>query len=55
MGNYLKNEATCVFGTHTHVQTADERILSQGTAYISDVGMCGSFNSIIGSIVLIKT
>ena len=42
---------SALLGTHTHVQTADERILSQGTAYISDVGMCGSFNSIIGSIV----
>ncbi len=39
---------TAVLGTHTHVQTADERILPGGTAYISDVGMTGSFDSVIG-------
>jgi metallophosphoesterase (TIGR00282 family) len=48
MGWYLNGRASAVFGTHTHVQTADERILSQGTAYITDVGMCGPFDSIIG-------
>ena len=37
-----------MIGTHTHVQTADERILTQGTAYISDAGMTGSFDSVIG-------
>jgi metallophosphoesterase (TIGR00282 family) len=37
-----------VLGTHTHVQTADERVLKNGTAYISDVGMCGAYESIIG-------
>ena len=38
-------------GTHTHVPTADHRILPKGTAYISDVGMCGSYESIIGLAV----
>jgi calcineurin-like phosphoesterase len=37
-----------VYGTHTHIQTADERILSNGTAYITDVGMCGPLDSVIG-------
>jgi 2',3'-cyclic-nucleotide 2'-phosphodiesterase len=37
-----------VYGTHTHVQTADERILPGGTAYITDVGMCGPLDSVIG-------
>ena len=48
MGNYLKNEATCVFGTHTHVQTADERIFDTGMAYITDVGMTGPDDSVLG-------
>ena len=48
MGWYLNGRASIVFGTHTHIQTADERVLSQGTAYITDVGMCGPFDSIIG-------
>ena len=39
---------TCVFGTHTHVQTSDERILPKGTAYITDVGMTGPLNGVIG-------
>jgi len=37
-----------VYGTHTHIQTSDERILPNGTAYITDVGMCGPFDSVIG-------
>lgn len=41
-------KVSAVLGTHTHVQTADERILDHGTAYISDVGMCGPFNEAIG-------
>ena len=45
---YADGRASLIYGTHTHVQTADERILPEGTAYISDVGMCGSFDSIIG-------
>lgn len=45
---YVDGKASFVYGTHTHVQTADERILPAKTAYISDVGMCGSVDSIIG-------
>jgi metallophosphoesterase (TIGR00282 family) len=48
MGWYLDGRASVVFGTHTHIQTADERILPGGTAYITDVGMCGPFDSVIG-------
>jgi 2',3'-cyclic-nucleotide 2'-phosphodiesterase len=48
MGWHLSGRASIVFGTHTHVQTADERILPGGTAYITDVGMCGPFDSVIG-------
>ena len=48
MGWYLDGRASVVFGTHTHVQTADDRILPDGTAYITDVGMCGPFDSVIG-------
>ena len=48
MGWYLDGMASAVVGTHTHVQTADERILPGGTAYITDIGMTGPFDSIIG-------
>jgi hypothetical protein len=48
LGWYLDGEVTAVLGTHTHVQTADETILPQGTAYISDAGMTGPFDSVIG-------
>jgi len=48
LGWYLNGKASAVLGTHTHVQTADEKILPGGTAYITDVGMTGSFDSIIG-------
>ena len=48
MGYYLDGLVTAVFGTHTHVQTADERILPKGTAYISDIGMTGIKNSALG-------
>ena len=48
MGHYLDGRADIVVGTHTHVQTADERILSGGTAYITDLGMVGSHDSILG-------
>ena len=48
MGWYLDGRVSVVFGTHTHVQTSDERILPQGTAYITDLGMCGPFDSVIG-------
>lgn len=45
---YFDGKVSAVVGTHTHVQTADERVLPQGTAYITDVGMGGSLNSMIG-------
>lgn len=48
MGYFLDGIVTCIFGTHTHVQTADEKILSFGTAYITDVGMTGPRDSVIG-------
>ncbi len=48
MGWYLDGRVTAVMGTHTHVQTADERILPGGTGYITDVGMTGPFDSVIG-------
>jgi metallophosphoesterase (TIGR00282 family) len=48
MGWYLDGKVTAVVGTHTHVQTADERILPKGTAYLTDVGMTGPHDSIIG-------
>ena len=47
-GWYLDGEVTAVVGTHTHVQTADERVLPGGTAYISDVGMTGAHDGVIG-------
>ncbi len=48
LGWYLDGEVSAVLGTHTHVQTADDEVLSGGTAYISDVGMTGPFDSVIG-------
>lgn len=48
MGYYLNGKVSCVFGTHTHVMTADEQILSGGTAYITDLGMTGPTNSVLG-------
>jgi 2',3'-cyclic-nucleotide 2'-phosphodiesterase len=48
LGFYLDGRVTGFFGTHTHVQTADERILPKGTAYITDLGFTGALNSIIG-------
>jgi len=48
MGWFLDGEVSAVLGTHTHVQTADERILPHGTAYITDVGMTGPLDSVIG-------
>jgi len=48
MGWHLDGRVTAVIGTHTHVQTADERLLPRGTAYITDVGMTGPHDSIIG-------
>lgn len=56
---YLDGKVTAVVGTHTHVQTADAQILPGGTAYVTDVGMCGPFHSVLGvkkeqSIALMK-
>jgi metallophosphoesterase (TIGR00282 family) len=48
MGWYLDGRATAVVGTHTHVATADERVLPEGTAYITDVGMTGPHTGVIG-------
>ena len=48
IGHYLDGLTTCVVGTHTHVPTADTRILNKGTAYQTDIGMCGDYNSVIG-------
>lgn len=48
MAWYLDGRINGVVGTHTHIQTADERVLPQGTAYITDLGMVGPWNSILG-------
>jgi metallophosphoesterase (TIGR00282 family) len=48
MGWWLDGEVSFVFGTHTHIQTADERVLPKGTAYITDCGMTGPYESVIG-------
>ncbi|MGN1327640.1 MAG: TIGR00282 family metallophosphoesterase [Clostridia bacterium] len=54
MGYYLDGKVTAVFGTHTHVQTADEQILEKGTAYITDIGMTGPKKSVIGMDVSVS-
>ena len=48
MGHFADGRASALFGTHTHVPTADHQILPGGTGYISDVGMCGDYNSVLG-------
>jgi metallophosphoesterase (TIGR00282 family) len=48
MGWFLDGRVSALLGTHTHVQTADETVLPGGTAYLSDVGMCGAFDSVLG-------
>ncbi len=48
LGWYLDGKVSAICGTHTHVQTADAQLLPQGTAYITDVGMCGPYDSVIG-------
>ena len=48
LGWHLDGRTTCVFGTHTHVQTADERVLPNGTAFICDIGMTGPHDSVLG-------
>ena len=47
---YVDGRASAVVGTHTHVQTADERILPRGTAFITDLGMTGPYDSVIGAV-----
>ncbi|MGE0408120.1 MAG: TIGR00282 family metallophosphoesterase [Amphiplicatus sp.] len=48
MGHYLDGRASLIFGTHTHVPTADDQILAGGAAYVTDLGMCGDYDSVIG-------
>jgi metallophosphoesterase (TIGR00282 family) len=48
MGHFVDGRASALFGTHTHVPTADHQILPDGTGYLSDVGMCGDYNSVLG-------
>lgn len=47
---YMDGKVSAVLGTHTHVQTADNRVFEKGTAYISDVGFCGDYESVLGII-----
>ena len=48
IGHFFDGKITCMVGTHTHVPTADTRILEKGTAYQTDIGMCGDYDSVIG-------
>ena len=48
MGHFFDGKATLLVGTHTHIPTNDARILNSGTAYQTDAGMCGDYNSVIG-------
>lgn len=48
LAHHLDGRASVVFGTHTHAPTADHRVLAGGTAYMSDIGMCGDYDSVIG-------
>lgn len=48
MAHFLDGRVSCVVGTHTHVPTADDQILNEGTAYMSDAGMCGNYDSVLG-------
>lgn len=48
LANFLDGKVSCIIGTHTHIQTSDERILPYGTGYITDVGMTGPYDSVIG-------
>ena len=49
MGHFIDGDISAVVGTHTHVQTADEKVLPKGTAYITDMGMTGPYDSVIGA------
>jgi metallophosphoesterase (TIGR00282 family) len=48
MGHYLDGRASLIFGTHTHIPTADTKILPGGSAYVTDLGMCGPYDSVLG-------
>tara|TARA_B100000963_G_C22514580_1_gene620008 strand:+ start:105 stop:938 length:834 start_codon:yes stop_codon:yes gene_type:complete len=48
MGHYLDGQVSLIVGTHTHIPTSDQQILSNGSAYVTDAGMCGDYDSIIG-------
>jgi metallophosphoesterase (TIGR00282 family) len=48
MGYFVDGRASCVVGTHTHAPTSDERVLPRGTAFVSDIGMCGDYESVLG-------
>ncbi len=48
MGYFVDGRASCVVGTHTHAPTADQRVLPRGTAFVSDIGMCGDYESVLG-------
>jgi metallophosphoesterase (TIGR00282 family) len=48
LGHFIDGRVSAVIGTHTHIQTADEKILPNGTAYITDLGMTGPYDSVIG-------
>ena len=48
LGWFLDGQVSAVVGTHTHIQTADERVLPKGTAYLTDLGMTGPYDSVIG-------
>src|SRR5687768_9266423 len=48
MGHWLDGRVSLIFGTHTHIPTADAKILPNGSAYISDLGMCGPYDSVLG-------
>jgi metallophosphoesterase (TIGR00282 family) len=50
LGYFVDGRASCVVGTHTHAPTADERVLPGGTAFMSDVGMCGDYESVLGMV-----
>ena len=54
MGYYLDGKITAMFGTHTHVQTADEKILEHGTGYITDIGMTGPIKAVIGMDIAVS-
>jgi 2',3'-cyclic-nucleotide 2'-phosphodiesterase len=48
LGHYLDGRVSLIFGTHTHIPTADAKIMPSGTGYITDIGMCGPYDSVLG-------